>query len=216
MTDSPGCDPESGTSTVMSRDGLGFPTGWEYRKTITIQKGQVEVTEAFPVLISVTDADLIYGGEGHVLQENGYDIIFVDTNNSTLLDFEIESWNPANGELQAWVLVDVSSDDNKVIYMYYGKSDAIDESDAAGVWDANFVMVQHMQEDPSGSAPQMIDSTVNNNDGTSAGTMTAGDQVAGQIDGSLDFDGGMIIYSLAILRLPRVLLQLAHGQKEEL
>ncbi len=33
------------------------------------------------------------------------------------------------------------------------------------------------------------DSTSNNNDGTAGGAMTSGDQVAGQINGSLDFDG---------------------------
>jgi hypothetical protein len=35
----------------------------------------------------------------------------------------------------------------------------------------------------------MTDSTSNLNHGTSGGTMTAGDQVPGQIGGSLDFDG---------------------------
>ena len=188
-TDSPGCDPEGGSSAVMSRNGSGFPTGWNYRKTITIQSGQVEVTEAFPVLISVTDADLKYEDGGHVLQADGYDIIFVDAENSALLDFEIESWNPATGELQAWVLVDVSADDNKVIYMYYGNSNAIDESDAAGVWDSSFVGVWHMNEDPTDSDPAFKDSA-GSNDGTDYGDMIAEDQVAGQINGSLDFDGG--------------------------
>ena len=51
------------------------------------------------------------------------------------------------------------------------------------------MMVQHLSEDPSGSAPQMLDSTANNNDGTSSGTMTTSDQVSGKIDGSLEFDG---------------------------
>jgi fibronectin type 3 domain-containing protein len=36
----------------------------------------------------------------------------------------------------------------------------------------------------------MLDSTSNNNDGTSAGTMLTEDQVLGEINGSLDFDGG--------------------------
>jgi len=57
------------------------------------------------------------------------------------------------------------------------------------VWNSNYKMVQHLQEDPSGSAPQVIDSTTNLNNGTSGGTMTSGDQITGKIDGSLDFDG---------------------------
>jgi hypothetical protein len=46
-----------------------------------------------------------------------------------------------------------------------------------------------LKEDPSSAAPQMKDSTSNGNNGTSAGSMTTTDQVAGKIDGSLDFDG---------------------------
>ncbi len=44
-------------------------------------------------------------------------------------------------------------------------------------------------EEPKPVAGFMGDSTANNNTGTSAGVMGAMDQVAGQIDGSLDFDG---------------------------
>lgn len=50
-------------------------------------------------------------------------------------------------------------------------------------------MVQHLNEDPSGSAPQFLDSTSNNNDMTAVGSMTAGDSVAAQIDKGVDLDG---------------------------
>ena len=50
-------------------------------------------------------------------------------------------------------------------------------------------MVQHMHQDPSGSAPQMLDSTSNDNDGTSAGSMTSGDLVEGKAGQCLDFEG---------------------------
>ncbi len=56
------------------------------------------------------------------------------------------------------------------------------------VW-TGYTSVYHLQEDPSGSAPQMIDST-GNYDGTSSGSMTSGDSVAGKLNGNaLDFDG---------------------------
>ena len=57
------------------------------------------------------------------------------------------------------------------------------------VWDANFVAVWHLEEDPSGSAPQMLDSTGNGHHGTSHGSMTSGDSVAGVAGNGLDFDG---------------------------
>jgi len=46
-------------------------------------------------------------------------------------------------------------------------------------------MVQHLTETPAGTT---YDSTSNDNDGTTSG-MDSADQVAGQVDGSLDFDG---------------------------
>ncbi len=167
-----------------------YDGSWTYRKAITVQSSKVETTEtSFPVLVSVTDPDLkSTGNGGHVSQANGYDIIFTDDDGTSLLDFEIESWNSSTGEIQAWVETDISTTVDKVIYMYYGNSSATDISDAEGVWDINFVMVQHMQEDPTDTSPAFKDSTSNNNDGTDYGDMTSDDQVAGQIDGSLNFD----------------------------
>lgn len=55
------------------------------------------------------------------------------------------------------------------------------------VW-SDYAAVFHMEEDPSGSAPQMVDST-GNGDGTSNGTMASGDSVSGQLGNALDFDG---------------------------
>jgi hypothetical protein len=56
------------------------------------------------------------------------------------------------------------------------------------VW-SGFQAVYHMNQDPSGSAPQMIDSTGNGNNGTSVGSMTSGDLVAAKIGDGIDFDG---------------------------
>ena len=155
---------------------------WDYRKSITIKSDLVSVTTAsFPALVSVTDTDL----RNHA-NANGYDLIFTDDDGITLLDFEIESWNSSTGELQAWVETDISATTDKVIYIYYGNSSATDESNATGVWDSNYKLVQHLQEIPAGIT---YDSTSNNNDGTTSG-MDSSDQVDGKIDGGLDFDGG--------------------------
>ena len=57
------------------------------------------------------------------------------------------------------------------------------------VWDDNFVGVWHMNQDPSGTTPQILDSTSGRYHGTSVGTMTASDLVAGAIGDGTDFDG---------------------------
>jgi hypothetical protein len=57
------------------------------------------------------------------------------------------------------------------------------------VWDADFKAVWHMKENPVGTAPQVRDSTINANHGTATSAMTASDQSAGIIGGSLSFNG---------------------------
>ena len=65
-----------------------------------------------------------------------------------------------------------------VIYIYYDSTEDdnatyigdTDDEVAENVWDANFVAVYHMNQDPSGGASAIKDSTSNDNEGTSAGT----------------------------------------------
>ena len=54
---------------------------------------------------------------------------------------------------------------------------------------SDFDFKYHLTQDPSGSAPQMLDSTSNDYDLTSSGTMTTGDLVDAQIYKGIDFDG---------------------------
>jgi hypothetical protein len=105
---------------------------------------------------------------------------------------------PPGGEAWLWVKVPmVSSVENSRLYFFYDK-DHVDNAvyvgdkgstPARNVWDANYKGVWHLTEDPSGTAPQMKDSTSNVNNGTSAGSMTGSDQVTAEIDGGIDFDG---------------------------
>jgi hypothetical protein len=165
-----------------------------YRKAITIDHTKVSGDLVnFPVLVNLpTDASLA----SHA-QTDADDILFTTSsvawNSGTTNDklpHEIEKYTIANGNLQAWVKIpNLSSVTDTVIYMYYGNATATSQQNKTAVWDNNTKMVQHMSQDPSGSAPQMLDSTQYANNGTSAGTMTSGDLVTGQIDGATDFDG---------------------------
>jgi hypothetical protein len=57
------------------------------------------------------------------------------------------------------------------------------------VWDTSVVSRHSLKEDPSGVAPQMKDSTVNANHGTTRGGMASADSVEGKIGRALSFDG---------------------------
>src|SRR5690606_38973349 len=79
-------------------------------------------------------------------------------------------------------------------YIYYGNSSATDYATdatygAENVWSNGYAGVWHLEEDPGGTAPQIVDSTGNGNDGTSEGEMGSDDLTEGQVAKALDFDG---------------------------
>lgn len=172
-----------------------FFNDYSYRRKITIDytkagSGGGDLT-SFPMLVSGTYSELAtVANGGHMQNASGYDLRF-ELSDGTVLDYEIQSWSATTGAIIAWVRIPtLSVSTDTVLYMYYGNS-AISTSQAnpTGVWDSYYKGVWHMEQDPSGSAPQMTDSTTNANHMTSAGSMTSGDVVAGQIQNNIDFDG---------------------------
>jgi len=156
-------------------------TSWGYRKQVILDSSQVPSTLTnFPVLINITDIDLRDNA-----QDDGDDICF--TNNvGVQLNHEIEYFNGTTGQLVAWVNVtSLSSVSDTVIYMYYGNSDASNQENIEDVWDANYVMVQHMNDATSST---ILDSTDNGNDGTKIGANEP-NEVTGKIGNAQSFDG---------------------------
>jgi len=163
-----------------------YSDDWDYASLLTIDSAQVPSNLVnFPLLVHVTESLLITEA-----QSAGQDILFTSSDNMKL-NHEIESFTSGTGELWAWVKVpSISSSSDTQLYMYFGNSGAANQENITGTWDSSFAMVQHLNQDPSGGAPQMLDSTSNNNDGTSSGTMTSGDLISGgQIDNAIQFDG---------------------------
>ncbi len=177
-----------------------------YRKSITVQAGQVSngPLTNFPMLVSMTDPNLATTANGgHVASYNAgtndpWDIIFEALDDTTCggagtapckLNHEIETYVASTGQLVAWVRVP-SINNGTVIYMYYGNSCMPSSTqNARGVWDANYRGVWHLSQNPTGTAPQMRDSTANAYNGTAVGSFVAGDQQAAVIDGGLNFNG---------------------------
>ena len=60
---------------------------------------------------------------------------------------------------------------------------------AENVWTNNYVAVWHLEKDPTGTSPQMKDSTANANHGTTVGTFISSDSIVGTIGKGLKFDG---------------------------
>jgi Tfp pilus assembly protein PilX len=172
--------------TVKVRNVPWWDAAWGYRKKVTIDYTKVAANLTdFPVLISLpTDTGLA----AHA-RTDGNDIAFTAADGTTKLSHEIEAFTKATGRLVAWVKVpSLSSTQSTVLYLYYGNAAASNQQNATAVWDANYQAVWHLKENPAGTAPQMKDSTSNARHGTTVGSMPSGAQIAGQINGALDFD----------------------------
>ncbi|MFX1513218.1 MAG: DUF2341 domain-containing protein, partial [Promethearchaeota archaeon] len=159
-------------------------TRWRYRKNITISASKVSTDLTnFPLLINLYDDDL------RLALTSGVDIFFTDSTGKKLaheIEYYERFYSSTQARLVTWVETNLSSTVDTVISMYYGNPLAEIQENHTAVWDTNYAAVWHLNEDPTDS---ISDSTINNNDGFSIGSMTSNDQITGQIDGSLAFDG---------------------------
>ncbi|MFL5306377.1 MAG: C25 family cysteine peptidase, partial [Polyangia bacterium] len=165
---------------------------FDYYKTITVDRTKVGTAASpttltnYPVLISVTDTSLkTVANGGRVRNTNGYDIIFRGLDTTTCggpiactFAHEIEKYDGTTGQLIAWVNVPAlkaqTNSANTTFNILFGNA-AITTSTAlpTSTWDSNFTAVWHLNQDPTGTAPQMTDATSNANSGTATSVTTA-------------------------------------------
>jgi hypothetical protein len=166
-----------------------FNENWLYRRQITIDHTKVEdvadpsTTYAnFPLLVFATGLSNI--------NANGTDIRFTESDGTTELPREIESYS--GGTLYAWVNFTLTKDSgdstDDVIYMYYGNPAATEPAPSStygseNVWDSNFKMVQHLNE----TSGAHLDSTSNNNDSSTINVTQQGQTGTAKISGADEF-----------------------------
>jgi MYXO-CTERM domain-containing protein len=193
---------------------------FDYLKNITVDRTKVGSASApttisgFPVLVSVTDANLkTTANMGHVRNANGYDILFraYDTvtcggTTQCTLPHEIEKYDGTTGELIAWVytagLNTQTNTSNTTFQILYGNQ-AISTSpeSKSGTWASSFQAVWHLNQNPGGTAPQMTDSSTVGNHGTSNSlTAVSGAKVGAGVStngtsSSMSFNSGTTLNS---------------------
>ncbi|MEM2780199.1 MAG: DUF2341 domain-containing protein, partial [Candidatus Bathyarchaeia archaeon] len=147
---------------------------WNFRKRITLSRTMAASTlEDFPILIDIIDDDL-----RDKARYDGYDIVFTDADGNKL-NHEIEIYDCGSGHLVAWVKIPLLSNASDTeLYMYYGNPDSENQQNPKAVWDSNFVMVQHLNED-SGTR---YDSTTNQINGIVYGNICKGEGKIGKAD----------------------------------
>ena len=134
---------------------------YSYKKKISINDSYISGSLSnFPVLVNITDSDLKDN-----CRCDAFDIKFYNSGETSSLTYEREGWISSNGSLTAWVKVpNISSQSGfsgNTIWIYYGDSDATDQSDYENVWDSNYKGIWHII---SGAGSGQRDSTSNNND----------------------------------------------------
>ncbi|NTW31558.1 MAG: DUF2341 domain-containing protein [Bacteroidetes bacterium] len=158
-------------------------TGWQYRKKITVDQTKVDADLTdFPVRVSLTSSNFNFSKA----RSDGYDIRFTSSDGTTILKYERERHDQTNSLAEYWVKVtSVSGTVDTDIYMYFGKSDAADGADAVNVWDANYVMIQHLND---ASTSIISDATSYSNNGTKKGANEPF-EADGKIGKGQHFDG---------------------------
>lgn len=198
---------------ARTSEGYGdwYGKGYGYCRPFTMTAGgnsggvATTTTNGFALVATSTLSSLRTVGNGGRIEETTttsgtttpVDVIFTNgtecgtDGGDDILDFYFEKYVPATGEFVAWIdAPDISSTSAKTVLMYYGNPDAADHSDENGVYGSlSEAAVLPLSENPGGTAPQMKDSTVYGNDGTTAGTMTSGDSVQGMLGAGIDLDG---------------------------
>lgn len=155
--------------------------GWQRRIRIDINNlDQTAAHSNQPVLVTLNSSILNYAQT----KTNGADIRFVASDDTTALDYEIESWD-ATGTSQIWVRIPsiAASSEKGYFYLYYNNPAASDAQNKTGVW-TSYWMVWHLNDNPTGGAPQYIDSTANARNGTVG--PTAPTRIVGVIGDSAD------------------------------
>ena len=175
------------TDTINSLKTIPFLSGYTIRRKITVDPTKVDANLTdFPTLVKLTSANFDFTKSN----PDGHDIRFTAANGTTLLKYERERHDSVGLKAEYWVKIpSVSATAPTEFYIYYRTEDTADGANPTAVWDVNTMARWSLKENPAGTAPQMKDSTLNINHGTTHGAMTSAQSVEGKIGKALNFDG---------------------------
>jgi hypothetical protein len=145
---------------VYGSVGLQAAPDFKYRRELTIDHTKVAEDLTYVPVVFVFSG---FTNRDDIMSGSNYTIKFTNKD-SVALSYEVESYNPATGQLIVWIKVDsLSTTQDTKLYMNYGsyKTEALDNP--KDVWrDSSFDAVWHFQD--------LHDSSWNQNDGNDHGT----------------------------------------------
>jgi Concanavalin A-like lectin/glucanases superfamily/Domain of unknown function (DUF2341) len=149
-----------GTSTVSRANnrynGVETLAEYKFRKQVSINPSMLpekETLAKFPIMVTVSDPDLkSVSNGGKVLSEQGNDFRFTKGDGVTLLDYEIEQYDPAKGNLVAWVKIDSLYKNTAPMFLYFNNRYAANES-SQNAWNKTYKGVWHLRGNLSTKTP---------------------------------------------------------------
>ncbi len=141
-----------------------YDADWSDCMELSINASYVDANLTnFPVLITGAQVNGSNPNFWTTVDVNGSDILFTDASGNKLYR-ELVSIDTTNMSMECYVNVSsVDATDDTPIYLYYGNPNASETNDT-DTWNANYVMVHHMNDNPETS--HIADSTANGNNGT--------------------------------------------------
>ncbi|WP_342325167.1 DUF2341 domain-containing protein [Kosakonia sp. BYX6] len=147
-----------------------WQTEWKYRKQIAVDatpnNGNVsETVSRVPLLIRLHTGNFSFDGEG----AEGKDLRFVTDDGKTVLNYQIESFDPLLGMATIWLdMPQIEGGTRHDISLYYGNDDAPQTSNGQTTFDANYTLVYHFNG--AADAPPRDTTAYGNHAQTVAGT----------------------------------------------
>lgn len=171
---------------------MWYNSSWLYRVKITVQASQVDADLTnFPIYL---DLSLLPAGFHSNVRADGGDIRITRADGVTEVPREIVFYDAALDKGEVHFKGDILDATNVDFYVYYGNPSATDYATnatfgAQNVWDSNYRVVYHMQQDPSGTSPQVLDSTSNQNHLVMSGSMPSSALIDVKVGKGINFDG---------------------------
>lgn len=148
---------------------------WQYRKQVTIDTTPqgVAISDALdrtPMLVRLHTGNFTFDG----VDERGADIRFVLSDDQTVLNHQIESFDPLMGMALIWVDVPrIEQGAAQDIWMYYGNAAAPSTSNGQLSFDPDYTLIYHF-DGPVASAPPRDVTAYGNHGQTVAGSPVDG------------------------------------------
>ncbi|WP_024889648.1 DUF2341 domain-containing protein [Luteimonas huabeiensis] len=119
---------------------------WQYRKPITLDAGGAGIAGSIgraPVLVRLHAGNFAFDG----VNADGSDLRFVGADGRTVLNHQIERFDPELGLALIWVDVPQLGAAAQTLWMYYGNATAPASGNGQLAFDPDYVLVYHFAED---------------------------------------------------------------------